>query len=127
MPTDIGAKIVACIEKFVASGGKIIQNDWNIGRVDNRFVAGEHGEVETLSDTPERPACCPLGAVLVAQDPSEWPPTNSESAARALGVDEYWVASFVAAIDDDTLEYIASPNQDAFELGRKIREKYVED
>ena len=99
---SVRAKIEACVDKFIADGGVIVDEDWNVEFRGDRYVAGEYKEA-CDADPPEgdgeKPACCPLGAVLVAHDPRGWVMEKNADAAALLGVSENWVANFIGAFD----------------------------
>lgn len=115
------------MEKFIASGGRITADDWNVNIDNNRYVAGEGEDTEDENIT--FPVCCPLGAVLVAQDPRQWDGDNQTDAANVLGVTPGWVNSFVVGVDDGDTDSVLSHeyDDDAYQLGREFRTKYVRD
>lgn len=122
-------KIEACVEKFIAAGGHIIAEDWNV-TLDvekNKYLPGENENPD--DETITYPACCPLGAVLVAQDPRQWTNDNQNDAAYVLGVTPNWVSSFVVGVDDGDVDQLAENNyvDEAYQLGREFRDKYVRD
>lgn len=124
MSAEIEKRITACVKKFVDGGGEIIEGSWNvkIPLGANRYEAesanpGEDGPYEV----------CPLGALLLAQDPRDWADEVNKDAASVLGVHPDWCWSFTSGFDGgeaggDSYHYFF---KDAYDMGRAFRKMYV--
>ncbi len=80
------------------------------------------------ADVPDVPCCCPMGALLLAEQPL--PDAGSDhygTAAHALGVSTNWIDDFTAGFDsifpDMDVHDVAHP--EAFWLGNRFRRLYV--
>lgn len=129
---SVRAKIETCVEKFIASGGKIVDEDWNVEFHDDRYLAGEYKDasgVDVEEDDAEakKPACCPLGAVLVAHDPRAWFEDKDKDAAALLGVTETWVSNFINAFDGGDEGGVEDFLEEAYDIGQYFREKYIDE
>lgn len=128
---SIKEEIIACVDKFVAEGGRIVADEWSVTLKGNKYEADEKEAEDDEGDGTGDyyPASCPLGTVLLAQDQREWLNETNLGAAVVLGVNQDWVRSFTLGFDGADLEdgrkgFKEKGDVDAFELGREFRTLY---
>jgi hypothetical protein len=134
---SVRERVINCVNKFIDEGGLIVDEDWNVALRDGRYVAGtwedyKDGVVPPGDDRNKRCAC-PLGAVLIAQDPRGWKGGKDMDAAAVLGVSDRWVASFLAGFDggspldpeDEKSDDERADLSAAFAFGEEMREKHI--
>lgn len=134
---SVRERVIDCVNKFIFEGGTIVADDWNVALRDDRYVA------RTLSDyksgilepgeNGDKPCACPLGTVLITQDPRSWGHDKDRNAAAVLGVSPRWVEAFIAGFDGDSSVNCDDDDDDderadlyaAFDFGEEMREKHI--
>ena len=111
--------IEQAIQRYLATGGKLVQRTF--GLITERFKneIGQYGY--RWSVNPEKNVCCGLGCVLLLEES-----TSCEDPITALDKlfdSRHWVYSFVRGFDGGD-EPFNNKNQDGFDFGRKMWEKY---
>lgn len=95
------SKIRKAVQAAKEAGYRVVFGDWGVqwDKQLRRWVSPEG-------------FCCPLGAVLLTQQPRVRSAAD-ETAARTLGVSPSWLYGFMAAIDGDEKPLGATRKEDA--------------
>lgn len=135
---SVREKVTAAVADVV-DGGLIVADDWNVVVRGDRYVARTYADYRDGNVEPgenrDIPCACPLGAVLIAQDPRPSHGGKDKDAAAVLGVSERWVESFVAGFDAGSpLDPDADDDDNeraelsaAYAFGEEMREKHIDD
>lgn len=118
MSDDIKSRIDAAIETVEARGISLEAGYWGVWSRDGEWTTSDLGS--------HKDRCCPLGALLLAEQPR--PASDDEEpdvcAALALGRSYGWVAAFIEGFDGESDCREAEPEMvDAWKLGRSYRGK----
>lgn len=121
MSDEIKARIDAAIEKAEARGITLEDGIWGV------WV--ENGEWTTTDLGEHKDRCCPLGALLLAEQPQvdDDDVIADVCAARVLGKDSRWVEAFIDGFDsEEPAEYRdelygQGELREAWELGHSYR------
>lgn len=80
-----------------------------------------------LSDVGDGPCCCPLGAVLVCDRPTQ-SRLQHIAAQDALGVSAEWIDGFFTGFDGyarSDQEFTSHDQRVGFALGAQLRHEYI--
>ncbi len=112
-PTE--RRILDAVKAAKAQGIEIVQGAWSV-----------RWDAEEKKFVCENNCCCPLGALLLTEQPEvvgeeediDDAEQLSQVAAAVLGKDEEWTNNFVEAYDDDDTSVVNS----AYKAGAKVRD-----